>query len=166
MATKDFSKVQEKMIAQCLGWEVVAGSGAAACCPGDIISDAWLGECKTHVAPGHKIYFNKDVWAKIKEEAVVKRRFPVLFTDDGSQKSNRTWCLLHENRLDLEEFIPYPITKGVNKNISINHEDLMNLYREARRIAGNKSIALSTEWNGEKVVVMPLSEFAECVSEI
>ena len=166
MATKDFSKVQEKMIAQTLGWEVVAGSGAAACCPGDIIADAWLGECKTHVTPGHKIYFNKDVWTKIKEEAAVKRRFPVLFTDDGSQKSNRTWCLLHENRLDLEEFTLYPISKGVNKNISINHEDLMNSYREARHASDDKSIALSAQWNGEKVVLMPLSEFAECVSEI
>ena len=92
MATKDYSSKQENMIADSLGWSVVAGSGAAACYPGDIISDEWLGECKTHLSPGKKIFFSKKVWKKIQDEAMVKRRFPVIFTDDGSQKSKHTWC--------------------------------------------------------------------------
>ena len=124
MSTKDYSSIQENMIANLLGWSVVAGSGAAACFPGDVISDEWLGECKTHVDPGHKIFFSKSVWDKIKEEASVKNRFPVLFTDDGTQKDRRTWCLCMRDRLEMEDVYFEPMIKGINKNISFDHDSL------------------------------------------
>jgi len=163
MATKDFSSVQESMIAEYLGWSVVAGSGAAACFPGDVISDDWLGECKTHVERGAKIFFSKSVWNKIKDEASVKRRYPVLFTDDGSQKADRTWCLFGVNRLDLESFHLFPILPGVKVNISISHQVLNDLYKEnsVKCIGSDKICALTVNWSGEEIAILPLEAFAE-----
>lgn len=92
-STKYFSNKQENMIARLLNWTVVKGSGARSLHPGDIQSDVWLGECKTHETPGHKIIFNQRVWKKIVDEAVSKYRFPALFVDDGSQTIMHTWVM-------------------------------------------------------------------------
>lgn len=162
MATKDYSNRQENMIARFLGWSVVTGSGAAACHPGDIISDEWLGECKTHVEPGHKIYFSKAVWSKIKDEAAVKRRFPVLFTDDGSQKIDNTWCLLNCDQVDLDVYDLCPITKGINVNISFDHIKMLEIYKQHKRGKG-KPIALCANWHNESVAIVPLDTFYDMV---
>lgn len=164
-STKAFSNKQEKMIADLLGWEVVSGSGAAACFPGDVIGDEWLGECKTHTEPGHKIFFSKDVWDKIKQEAMVKRRFPVLFTDDGTQIDRHTWCLCMCDRLETEDVYFEPITKGVNKNISFNHHVM---YKKAREIIfGNpgKFPVFVADWHGEHIAICQLGAFAGLVGE-
>ena len=70
MATKEYSSVQEHKVADALGWEVVTGSGARPTVPGDVKSDKWLGECKTHTEKGQKIFFDLAVWQKISKEAV------------------------------------------------------------------------------------------------
>ena len=164
MATKDFSSKQENMIANLLGWEVVVGSGAAACYPGDIISDTWLGECKTHVERGHKIFFDRKVWDKIKNEAYVKHRRPVLFTDDGSQLANNTWCLCLANHVELEDIIVTPITKGVNKNISFSGES-QRIIGKAISQSSDKSPAFSCNWNGDEVLICQLSVFEQMKGE-
>lgn len=165
MATKDYSSKQEKMVADVLGWEVVAGSGAAACYPGDVISDEWLGECKTHVEPGHKIFFSKDVWEKIKTEATVKHRFPVLFADDGTQKYKNTWCICLCDRLETEDILFIPIVKGVNKNISFNHGEQSNNVAQILGDNPGKHIVLTATWHGEKIAICQLSVFASIVRE-
>ena len=93
MATKDYSSIQENRIANALNWKVVPGSGARPMNVGDVVSDNWVGECKTHVEPGHKIVFKFDVWRKIFEEAASCFKQPVMFVDDGSQLLDNTWCL-------------------------------------------------------------------------
>ena len=93
-STKYYSSRQESYIAGFLGWETVVGSGARNFFPGDIICDDWLGECKTHTSPGHKLTFDFEVWDKIDKEAVSQNRKPVLFCDDGSQHIDKTWCLV------------------------------------------------------------------------
>lgn len=164
MSTKDFSSKQEKMIASVLGWKVVAGSGAAACHPGDVISDMWLGECKTHVEKGHKIFFDKRVWEKIKAEAFVKHRFPVLFTDDGTQLSKNTWCLCFKNHVELGETVISSITKGVNKNISFSGESqglqAMNLHRTSDKLP-----VFSCRWGDDEVIICQLYVFASVKGE-
>lgn len=87
------SDKQEKMIASYLGWRQVKGSGARPTFLGDVESDRWLGECKTHNTLQDHVVFMKNHWTKICEEAASKFKFPVLFTDDGSQRSNKTWCI-------------------------------------------------------------------------
>ena len=67
--TKFYSNIQESKIAKYLNWEVVSGSGARDFNPGDIKSDMWLGECKTHEIKQSRILFKKAVWAKISSEA-------------------------------------------------------------------------------------------------
>ena len=163
-ATKAYSSKQENMIASLLGWEVVSGSGAAACYPGDVISDMWLGECKTHVEPGHKIFFDRKVWEKIKSEAYVKHRRPVLFTDDGTQSSKHTWCLCLKNHLEMENAIISPIIKGVNKNISFSGESqgiqAMKLHRTYDKLP-----VFICKWNDDEVIICELYVFAQMKGE-
>ena len=92
VTNKEASTKQESMIAKSLAWKTVTGSGSTPFRKGDVVSDKWLGECKTHTSSGHKIVFDLDVWSKIKDEAQVHNRFPVLFVDDGSQKLSETWA--------------------------------------------------------------------------
>lgn len=163
MATKDFSSKQENMIADYLGWSVVAGSGAAACFPGDIISDDWLGECKTHVERGQKIFFSKSVWRKICDEAAVKRRFPALFVDDGSQKSDRTWCLFNQNRLNLDECICFTIPVRKATNITFDHSEMLAIYEDYKSKTDLVPV-FSYVWDKDVVAIAPLSVFHELIN--
>lgn len=137
IATKDYSSKQEHLIADFLDWQVVPGSGATACIPGDIRSDTWLGECKTHTSSGKKIQFHAEVWDKIQEEATSKYKYPAYFVDDGSQRLDRTWVLFDINQISCSEPVlaEYPFT--VRKNISFNHIDILPYMRRA---AGDSSI--------------------------
>ena len=94
MSTKDYSNAQESMVADFLGWSKVPGSGAATCFAGDVASEKFLGECKTHEKHGSKVVFRQDVWNKICDEAMVCGKIPVLIADDGTQQWRRTYCLL------------------------------------------------------------------------
>lgn len=161
MPTKDYSSAQEHMIADYLGWSVVAGSGAAACYPGDIISDEWLGECKTHVETGKKIFFSYSVWKKICDEASVKHRFPVLFTDDGSQKSNKTWCLIPYRCVDETKCSRYRIDKEVRTNINFVHDAMIVQYNIFNTSSVEKSAVFTAVWHGEHVALLPLQVFKE-----
>lgn len=169
MSTKDNTKIysskQEKMVADLLGWEVVSGSGAAACFPGDVIGDEWLGECKTHTEPGHKIFFSKDVWDKIKQEAVVKRRFPVLFTDDGTQKEVNTWCLCMRDRLETKVSLYVPLTKGVNKNISLDGRQLIAIVKSYIRQYPGMCPIFTATWGDDEIGICQLSAFSTLLRE-
>lgn len=152
MSTKDYSSKQESMIADYLGWKVVAGSGAAKCHPGDIIGDGWLGECKTHQTTGHNIFFSQSVWKKILEEANKEHRSPVLFTDDGSQKSNRTWCIFPYFRID-DTWVMHSLDIKFKTNITMSLNKLQELYPDDSHIC---YIAALGE---HKVGILPLRLF-------
>lgn len=139
MATKDYSNKQESIISDFLDWQVVPGSGATACIPGDIRSDTWLGECKTHTSPGKKIQFYTDVWNKISDEATSKYKYPAYFVDDGSQSLSKTWVLFDFKSVSaLSPVIAeYPFT--VRKNISFNHCDIAPYQRQA---VGSNSVGV------------------------
>ena len=102
---RHFSDKQEHQVANALGWSVVTGSGARHLYPGDISGIDWLGECKTHATPNRPILFDMKVWSKINEEAAARHRYPVLFVDDGSQKLDRTWCMIPES-IDIADLHP------------------------------------------------------------
>lgn len=103
---KKFSDKQEKLIASSLGWVQVSGSGSRPNLPGDVESDIYLGECKTHTTPGHSINFKFSVWDKIEEEAYSRFKKPVLFVDDGSQKLDHTYCMVKLTGVSLDD-IPH-----------------------------------------------------------
>ncbi len=154
--TKYYSVKQERMIADYLGWNTTPASGAKACKPGDIVSDEWIAECKTHVEETGKIIFYHKVWDKLKTEAMSIMKRPVLFVDNGTQKIKNTWCLISSNYVNPE----FANVKSMNHitigkpdmiNISFNHcllDDSMNLH----------DIAFY-KWGKETVAVMKLDTF-------
>ncbi|MCM1223697.1 MAG: hypothetical protein NC548_55530 [Lachnospiraceae bacterium] len=159
MSTKDFSSKQEKMIAAYLGWSVVSGSGSRPCHPGDIIGDDWLGECKTHTSSGNSIFFSSEVWKKICDEAMFQHRNPVLFTDDGSQKLDRTWCIINSFTVD-DTWKVIPLNKKFRSNITMKHDDLKGLYSVDNIISGIADRSCySVDLKGTKVVILPIILF-------
>ena len=93
-ATKVYSTRQENMIADYLGWETVPASGARDFNPGDVRSERFLGECKTHVTKVPRIDIFFDVWNKLDDEATSQMRTPVLFVDNGTQRDLDTWAII------------------------------------------------------------------------
>lgn len=159
MSTKDFSSLQEKRVAEYLGWNVVCGSGARPCRPGDIESDEWLGECKTHQSCNQPIKFMASHWAKLCDEAMAVHKFPVLIVDDGSQKIDNTWCLfnLKTNPTSEIKFDAYP--DRVGKNISFSNTT-MKLHIINNEIDGLKLINQKNVFG-----IVPLKIFAEVFGE-
>ena len=110
---KKFSSIQEHRVADYLNWSVVSGSGARQFDKGDVVSDQFLGECKTHVEKYQKIIFYYSHWKKIVEEASSKFKSPVLIVDDGSQSPKNTWCMFNAsiglawNRFELSQVCPF-----------------------------------------------------------
>lgn len=124
LSTKDYSSIQEHKVADALGWEVVTGSGARDCHPGDIRSNDWLGECKTHTKPGHQIIFKLSVWQKISKQAQSKFKYPVLIVDDGSQKLEHTWVLFPYRRICQPDISIKPCQLKIRTNISFYEIEL------------------------------------------
>ncbi len=156
-STKFYSSKQEKLISKYLGWSVVTGSGARNHHPGDIESDEWLGECKTHATSGHKIIFNKSVWIKIVDEAVSKYKFPALFVDDGSQTIDQTWVMftiLPACHVVFNDFI-FP----VKTNVSF---DSLKLAEHRKSITSMEPVIYRLKWesyNNKLVYISSLEDF-------
>lgn len=163
MATKDYSSKQESTIARYLGWSVVSGSGSRDCHPGDIQSESWLGECKTHVNPNTKICFIEDVWRKISDEAASKFKYPVLFVDDGSQSVERTWCMYKVSSVHSSELFERPFPFKYIKNISFYHSALLCECRQCRidDQVSSDNIVFTAALGGQKVGIIRLPVFAE-----
>lgn len=160
MSTKDFSNKQEKLIANYLGWSVVSGSGARDCHPGDIIGDEWLGECKTHEKSNSPIFFSLSVWNKICEEATYRHKNPVLFTDDGSQSTDTTWCITNLFSVTLEDYCIKDFPKNFQKNISFDNSFASELYQK------NESTLFKVKFGKSNVAILPLRMFKDIVEEI
>lgn len=163
--TKFFSSKQERLIASELGWEVVTGSGARDCHPGDIISDAWLGECKTHTAPGKPIKFDATVWKKISDEAQSKFKYPVLFVDDGSQTVETTWCLFPCNLVSAPGSKSVELDISVRRNLSFAHANMVKTYVDKQLVTGVSATVLRVKIFGTILGLVPLSVFKEMFGE-
>ena len=164
-ATKVFSSKQESLLASELGWGVISGSGSRPGAPGDISCDDWLGECKTHEAPGNKIFFDALVWDKIQKESVVKHRSPALLVDDGSQTTKDTWVLCFAHSLNLSRCLVAPLNFSVRKNISFSsdkgHDYLDDVFKKnGGGIAFDYAI-YGTNWCDKEVCILPFRVFKE-----
>lgn len=126
MDKKYYSTKQEKMIADFLDWRTVSGSGSRHTYPGDVVSDSWLGECKTHVKPNQKISFNYSVWKKIVDEAASQFKHPVLFCDDGTQLKSHTWCMFPSN-ITHPLLMEFTVSIPHKTNLVTSHEVLQSL---------------------------------------
>lgn len=167
MPTKDFSSIQENRVADYLGFDVVSGSGARDCHPGDIIGKDWLGECKTHMSIVPRIQFKLDVWKKICDEATAKHRYPILVVDDGSQEIKNTWVMVKTSSLP-NDFSKIEINSNVaqiSKNtISFLNRDTKKVYDRCVFCISNSKVVMCMVAYDEEVGFMPLSVFKEVVS--
>lgn len=158
MSTKDFSNAQESMIASFLGWKKVPGSGAADFHAGDVVSDKFVGECKTHEVAGSKVVFRQDVWNKISNEAMVLGKLPVLFVDDGSQEWRRTYCLVRKpadmGRFPKKEFFVNDYNVHYKKQLNFDPD---KLYAKMKK---SPNALFSISWI-EDVLLMNLQTFAD-----
>lgn len=162
--TKTFSNKQEKMIAKVLGGKVTPASGARME-PGDVKSDEWLAECKTHTEPGHTIFFDINVWNKICNESMSSMRRPILIVDDGSQKEDKTWCLVRSKDINKSHVFSFDFPVSVRKNISAKHDKLVQSFDPAKKYLGEFYVGCCFDltWNNEDVTVIPLSVFKEVI---
>jgi len=165
MNNKYFSNKQETMIAEYLGWGQVTGSGARPFAPGDVNSYNWLGECKTHDTEKSNIIFLKTHWFKISEEAGAKHRYPVLFVDNGTQSSNKTWVMTNLSIFDpatlhVVEGLKNTSTKG--NSLTFDIDTATALYKQSA--AENKVNVFTIHWDRD-LAVMPLSAFRDFIEE-
>ena len=158
MATKDYSNKQESLVSEFLGWKKVTGSGAATCTAGDVISDKFLGECKTHEKPNSKVIFRQDVWNKISQESMIFGRVPVLFADDGTQNFRRTYCLTKKladmSILPKQEFLVTDYNVNFKKQLNF---DPNKIYAKFKK---QNNLVLIIPWI-EDVLLMNLETFNE-----
>lgn len=166
MSTKDFSIKQERQIAEFLQWEVVIGSGATACRPGDVVSDSWLGECKTHMTDTEKVVFRINHWGKILEESQSTFKRPILFVDDGTQRISNTWCMISKDAIDGvgKEVRPQKVYRVSSKTIAFNSNEM---YRE---IASLSSWAdnpyFVAQFGTYEIAILHINTFKDCFGEI
>ena len=167
--TKMFSSLQENRVAKELGWETVSASGARPFNLGDICSENWLGECKTHTADAKSIYFNRDVWEKIKSEATYHHRKSIIFTDDGTQSLDSTWCVCLSNSIEKNNIYTIPGKLYIKKNISFNHgkqmSDLKSVKRSTPDMFRGCAFVYELTWLGDPVYLMPFASFKQIVEE-
>lgn len=162
---KYYSNKQESMIADYLGWHQVGGSGSKAYAPGDVSSEHWLGECKTHDSEQAKIIFFKQHWFKICEEARAKGRYPVLFVDNGTQLSQNTWVMTSLRAFDASiiNVIDGPKNTSTKKNsLTFDLAEAKDLYRKGK--ATDKLNMFTITWDRD-LAVMPLETFKDYIEE-
>lgn len=154
---KYYSSKQETTIANLLDWKVVSGSGSRDLHPGDVESEEWLGECKTHETTGNNIVFYSSVWKKISDEASFKYKFPVLFVDDGSQRASDTWCMFMQEP-PVEHKIVDDVVPVVGKNIRFS-----SYYLHFRKKEHDNTIPVMfrVTWNKEVVFISEFNDFVK-----
>ena len=162
---KIYSSKQENQIAKYLDWKVVSGSGARFC-PGDVISEMWLGECKTHNRPGYKIEFRASTWNKIYLESVSLMKKPVYFVDDGSQNLTSTWVMFPW--LPLQDVSKFKYPGRVGSSIRFDSENLkhaIQLFETASSNSG-KSTVFELIFNKDTVWMTTIDRFLEILQEV
>lgn len=169
MATKNnkyYSNRQEQMIANYLDWSQVVGSGSRPFTAGDVNSSHWVGECKTHDTEQSNVVFMKTHWLKLTEEAMAKKRFPVLFTDNGTQRADNTWVMTSLGIFDptivnIIDGLKNTSTKGNSLNFDL--ESTKALFKNNAK--DDKLNAFTITWEGRKLAVTTLETFRDYIKE-
>ena len=158
-ATKFYSDKQETVVANYLGWKRVAASGARPFNKGDVVSERWLCECKTHtaVSSNYKVLFS--VWRKLVSEATSCMRRPVLIVDNGTQKVGDQCVVIPmtfysiENELRLYDMIPNNKVhiRQSAKSFSFSTAVISDMLKE--------KYCIRVKVNDVDVVIMPIELF-------
>lgn len=151
-STKFYSDKQEKLVANHTNGRQISGSGARPFAPGDVESEDWLIECKTHTTPGHKISFTESVWNKIQDEAMIRHKYPAYVVDDGSQMLSNQRVLFSLCPEDLSSLPKENIQKFVKAAITFPVESIRS------------GVIYQAYWGGKTVYVVSLKYFEELFS--
>lgn len=156
------SKLQEYKISEYLGWAQVPASGSRPFNPGDIVTDHWLGECKTHIAYGCDVIFRGSVWNKIEREAMSTFKYPILFADTGWANLAETWCVVPSKMVNSARYIGVPEDHADRWKASIRfaHEQLGTYYLEKNREYGNHPVVVS-KLGSSNVAILPILYFKD-----
>lgn len=159
MTNKEASAKQEKMVADYMGWSVITGSGARPFAPGDVSSEHFLVECKTHIEEQSNVVFYKKHWEKIAIESTSVHKSPALITDNGTQRSNHTWVAIRFNALPEDSHIIQGMnnTARSDSTITFNEYDTVSLFKDNYK-NGCINYILG-KLGTDEVAIMPLSEF-------
>jgi len=158
--TKFYSEKQENLIAGFLGWKTVAASGARSFNQGDIKSDRFLGECKTHTESKDTVFFLSEVWKKINMEAFSNSRRPILFVDNGTQTVENTWCIFNRNLVLQDSAIEYEkiaYIRYTTRGFNFNHDKMKSLLGDMK--------AIRLDWLNQPMVLMNLYTFKQILAE-
>lgn len=150
---KTYSDRQEKLVAKHVNGKQVSGSGARPFAPGDVESEDWLIECKTHIEVMKTLTFKRNVWDKIKDEAIVRHRYPAYVVDDGSQKIESQYILfgIHNREIPDDNVTTFESVRAGNINIKIDDFTSSNQILKGR-------------WVNETIYITSLLYFEELFS--
>lgn len=168
MTNKEASYAQEHMVAKYMGWRVVSGSGARPFAPGDVISDQFIVECKTHINES-KVQFLKNHWDKIVIEARSKTKIPILITDNGTQQSRCSWVMIPYNIVsnctspNCIEGLPNNSRSG--NTITFDHDSAYSLYMG--NCTSNNISVFQVRWNDQDppLAILTLEAFRQFFEE-
>lgn len=158
-----YSNIQEKNVANFLSGKVVAGSGSDKFAPGDVKTDRYLIECKTHVKKTDTIKFQFSHWEQIASEAARCGRFPVLCVDNGTQKIENTFILTNEHSINISNVDLYKLPVISNgKNIIFTCDIVLNLFTKLADISESTIPGFAFKWDEkDTVVIMQISDFKD-----
>lgn len=149
------------MVADYMSWKVVTGSGSRPFAPGDVNGYNFLVECKTHIEEQSNIVFYKKHWKKISEEALSTHKYPVLITDNGTQRAINTWVMLPKRMLPDDSYI-HKCDGNWNKSrsdstITFDHMGTIRVFKSEYNDVGINYIL--AKFDNDEVAIMPLDEF-------
>lgn len=162
-STRYYSNIQEKNVANFLSGKVVAGSGSDKFAPGDVKTDKYLIECKTHVKETAKVEFLSSSWKQIVAEATRCGRFPVLCVDNGTQNVENTFILTNQHCVDIAAVDLYKLPVSPNgKNIVFACDGIRNLLSSLDDISEESIPGFAFTWNEkDDVVIMRIIDFKD-----
>lgn len=162
--TKYYSDRQESAVANYLGWKQVSASGARPFNKGDVISERWLCECKTHttVIREYKVLFS--VWTKLLNESTSCMKRPVLIIDNGTQKIENQCAFVPKIFIPIDTF-SYPVISEISDRVKIK-SNTKSISFDVDVLSSMKKdkYCILYKVEGIEFVIMPIEIFRELVS--
>lgn len=104
--TRFYSNRQEKQVAKTISGKQTANSGATPFSKGDVVSDAFLIECKTKVKATKSFTVKEDWLLKLNEEAfAMGKQGSALCFDFGERNNNRYYIISERLFLRLKSYM-------------------------------------------------------------
>lgn len=102
--TRFYSSKQEKKVAKAVSGKQTANSGATKWSKGDVTTDDWLLECKTHTEPREQFTIKKEWIDKNREEAFqMGKHHSAIVIDFGDGKQH--YLISERDFLQLLEYM-------------------------------------------------------------